>query len=255
MPGGWRVVGATVLLSALDACSSSDPAAPTDSNDVDAATPSGATGTDADPESFYPLVDGARWTYRHTGGEMPWNEEVTLTEVTYEGDNAFVLSDSPGPSGVDSDDVLRKIGTAVLRVHKDEADQDMGGVLVASVDYDPGFTRFDYAWVQAELGFSETLSYQRTEHDAQGTLVSDQPREHKFTVEAFGERVSVPAGDFEDCMRIRRVRVRAAGEVPAEGDVMHFSVCPGIGKTQELDEVSGKMEELTGCDVPGGGCP
>jgi hypothetical protein len=68
--------------------------------------------------------------------------------------------------------------------------------------------------------------------------------------------VTVPAGTFDDCLRVRRVRVRgSASSNSSDDDDKVFWFCAGIGKVKELSEIGGGTEELVSCDIPGGLCP
>jgi len=206
-------------------------------------------------DDFYPQADGASWTYRHMGGSRTSDElEMVDQSATddYMGQPAVLLIDSPGPNGTHSSSVIATQGTRVLRVFREEF---MGTALRLTAVYDPGFLRYDRAWEEQDAGYSEVVTYQRTETGPTGAVTGDAERAHRFTVESLDDRVVVPAGTFTGCMRIQRSRVRAAGAVAAEGDEDLFWYCPGIGKVREEDQITGQTEELVACDVPGGACP
>jgi hypothetical protein len=74
-------------------------------------------------------------------------------------------------------------------------------------------------------------------------------------VEKLHDSVSVPAGKFDDCMRVRRERIRGNPAKSADDDDKVFWFCPGIGKVKELSEIGGGTEELVSCKIPGGLCP
>lgn len=197
--------------------------------------------------AYYPVTDGARWVYRHGGGNSAWDEEVTLTHTTHEGRDAFMLRDTPGPSGNRSETILARVGSSIARVYREEL---RGDTLQATAEYTPGFVRFDHAWVARDDGYTETRSYDRVERDADGTITADGERAHRYTIEAHDETVEVPAGTFEDCLRVRRSRVRATMAAPVEGDEDLFWFCPGVGKVREQDAVSLETEELVSYDLP-----
>lgn len=199
-------------------------------------------------ESYYPLVEGAHWVFRHEGGSTVWDEEVRV-EVQ---DGKLVLVDSPSPSGSSSEDELAMVGTAVMRVSKTSL---TAGQAEQSVDYDPGFARFDASWLTREAGYSETLSYARKEWDGAGQLVKDGERSHTFIIESVDAEVEVPAGKFTSCLLVQRLRERGVEDDPDEGDDKRYWFCPGIGKVREEEPASGKTEELLSCEVPGGACP
>jgi hypothetical protein len=121
--------------------------------------------------------------------------------------------------------------------------------------YAPGFLRYDRAWQTKQAGYAETYTYERTESDGTGQVTGEAERSHTFTIEALNETVTVPAGAIPNCMRVRRERVRAAGDMPADDDIDQFWFCAGIGKVLETNEATGQREELVSCDVPGGACP
>lgn len=130
-----------------------------------------------------------------------------------------------------------------------------GNALKLSATYDPGFIRFDAAWLGRAPGYSEVLTYERVEHDQNGQEAANGTRSHRFTVESLSESLALLAGDFEDCLRVRRTRVRDPGAELEEGDDDQFWFCPGIGKVREKDLVTGKTEELVSCTTPSGTCP
>jgi hypothetical protein len=200
---------------------------------------------------FYPVTNGSHWVYRHNGG-TPWDEKVDLTTTKYKGHSAYLLQDSAGPSGTHGKTILSRQGDRILRIHRDEYD---GDDLTTSTDYDPGFVRFSYAWPRAKVGSVETLSYTREERDALGEVTADGNRSHTYTIKSHDAAVSVPAGDFEDCLEVVRSRVRMPGQSAGEGDEDAFWFCPGVGKVREQDLLTGETEELVSCDVPGGDCP
>jgi hypothetical protein len=201
---------------------------------------------------YYPLTDGASWTYRHSGGSNTWDEVVMQSAAEYDGAPAVLLVDNPGPSGTHSETVLQESGTRIARVFREEF---TGTTLELTTEYDPGFVRYDRAWEDVSAGFSETISYQRVEYDGSGQVTGEADRSHVFTVEALDDTVTVPAGQIENCMRVRRARVRAMGETPADDDEDLFWFCAGIGKVLEENVATGQKEELVACDVPGGMCP
>ena len=126
-----------------------------------------------------------------------------MRQVDYQGMTAFETEDNEDPSAEVSISTLVLDGTQVLRVHKELS---LAGVPSGSVDYDPGFLRFDGAWQE---GDTVMWSYDRTELDAMGAVVSESTRDMVFTVESASTEVTVPAGTF-DCVQVLRVRVYAS---------------------------------------------
>lgn len=266
----FRSLVALVVCAALAACGDDDGQGPSHDAGVpahDAALPDDASepapdaalgddaGADDDdasaPEPFeetayYPVTDGARWVYRHAGGARTWDEEVVLTHVRYQGAPAFMLRDTPGPSGTRSETVLGRDGSKISRVYREEL---RGDSLQTATTYEPGFVRFDHAWVAREDGYTETLRYDRVERDGTGAITADGDRSHRYVIEAHDAVVEVPAGTFEACLRVRRTRTRAVDTQPAEGDEDLFWFCPHVGKVREQDTVTLETEELVSYDV------
>ena len=228
-----------------------------DNSTAGTATAGSSTGDDTGMDSgsgwpsgssYYPVVEGAVWVYRHEGGTNLWDETVT---VEMDGDSPLFV-DSPSTSGESSRDTLGLVGTSVMRVSKIAL---TAGKTTATVEYNPGFTRFDSAWLSQEVGYTEVLNYARQEWDATGQLVRDGERSHSFSVEAKGVEVEVPAGKFSDCLVIYRMRQRDATATVDDGDDKRYWFCAGVGKVKEEEPTTGKLETLVSCTVPGGSCP
>src|SRR3954452_24045798 len=66
---------------------------------------------------YHPLVDGAWWDYQHAD----WVERVTLSATTWNGESAFIMTDSPNPKdNIRSEATLVERDGRVLRVFKQE---------------------------------------------------------------------------------------------------------------------------------------
>lgn len=268
VPGlAQRALGA--LCALLAACTNADPG-------VDAGAP------EASAVGYYPLVDGAKWTYVHkpASGEGDlsvcdapdacWNETITLEETEYEAEADD--AGSPGPSAafqLEDDDnapdmtstvaILSRIGTMAVRLHKIDK---KNGVPVEEVSYDPGFPRFDDAWLELEDGTIVDTEYARTSTDlttsGDGAMRTDV-RMQQYEVEA-REDVTVPAGTFRNCLKVRRLRlasdVDAGGGVGTDEKEKRFWFCDGVGKVREDNlNTKGNQEVLLSCEIPGGRCP
>jgi len=182
--------------------------------------------------NFFPLVDGATWTYRHTSGSLEvWDEVVAMRETTWQGGVAYETEDNADANGESTTSVHVLEGTAVFRVHKEV---ELGGAAVLSADYDPGFLRVDNAWVE---GDSIVSTYQRTEYDASGTMVDRSPRNQRYTFESASVEVTVPAGTF-DCIQFVRERIET-------GETKRFWFADGVGKVKHETLSTGSVEELS----------
>jgi hypothetical protein len=202
-------------------------------------------GTGNSSSSYFPLVDGARWTYAHSNGG--WSEEVTIEQ---EGDR-FIQTQEGDPGGESSVSTFVLDDGDVLRV---EEDLLLDGELVYTAVYDPGFLRFSAAWADAEPNDSETRTYDRTETEAGMEPKAAQPRAHTYTVESVDEDVSVPAGTFRNCLRVHRAR---ALDDPSIDDPTAqteqeklFWFCEDVGKVREENVISGSTEVLTEYEIP-----
>ncbi len=207
----------------------------------------GSAGTGGATDPYFPLVDGATWTYLHTNADSTTRTEtVTLASTTHEGQAGFLMVDSPNASNEHEENVLVRAGTSVVRIYSETY---TGAALLFSVTYEnPGFVRFDDAWHDRAVGYSEDRTYTRTEYDAQGLNPIVDPRTQRFIVEAHGETITVPAGTFTDVIRVRRDRVGFTNDSNKQ-----FWFAPGVGKIREYDLLTTDMEELTAYNVPGFG--
>lgn len=227
-------------------CSQKDP-------DVKPAADKDAGGdVESVAEDFYPMVVGSTLTYRHSGSGSPWDDETKVSATKVDGQDAWITEGSPDAKGETSQNTIIRIDTRILRSHKQEY---KAGVAQGTVDYEPGFIRFDDAWVDKDDGYSEDVTYKRIEKTSSGSVIAEDEREHTWTVEKRSESVTVPAGEFEDCMRVRRTRIRGNPANASDDDDKVFWFCPGIGKVKEQSVIGGGLEELVSCEIPGGLCP
>jgi hypothetical protein len=153
----------------------------------------------------------------------------------------FLEADGEDPDGERTEALLEvEASGRVLRVEKDVYVDD---VLDLSVAYQPGFVRFDPAWVDLGAGESLAQSYDRTETPAGGSPDPTRPRAHVYT--SLGrESVTVLGTSYGDCLVIRRERdyEDTAGDPEEQEKQFHF--CAGVGKVQEINLDSGNTEQL-----------
>jgi hypothetical protein len=228
-------------------CSQKDPDLMVEEDDKD-----GGDDAESVADDFYPMVAGSTFTYRHSGSGSSWDDKTQILATKVDGEDAFISQGAPDPKGETSKNTIIRIDTRILRSHKAEL---KSGVPQGTVEYVPGFIRFDTAWVGKDEGFEENITYKRTEKTAAGNVIGEDDREHTWKIEKKNDSVSVPAGDFDDCMRVRRTRIRGNPANASDDDDKVFWFCAGIGKVRELSEIGGGNEELVSCDIPGGLCP
>ncbi|HEY6724617.1 MAG TPA: hypothetical protein VI197_11315 [Polyangiaceae bacterium] len=211
------------LLVLLTACGDADP-------------PDTNPRPDAD---YYPMRDGSVSVYRHSnkGG---WDETVTLTALDDDGDR-FSEIDSPSPDGERSESVLEV--DAAGRVWRVEKQDFVDDELDISVEYDPGFIRFDPAWLELQTNESVRMEYQRTETAAGDTPDPTRDRAHVYTSQGF-ESVTVLGRSYRDCLVILRQRDYENTQGNTEDEEKLFYFAPDVGKVLEVNLESGHTEEL-----------
>ena len=88
-----------------------------------------------------------------------------------------------------------------------------------------------------------------------GEASKTRPRAHVYTVESTSETVTVPAGKFLDCLRVRRER-DLENDAIVEADITQdeqskmFWFAPGVGKVREENLITGSREELIDYELP-----
>ena len=222
--------------------------APSDSTDTTDGSSSTGGGTDTTSsetsddtsgsndvrDSYFPLGDGLTWTYQHVHPqEGSWEEVVTMTSAEFDGGPAWKLVDSPDRDGRHDIQYWVEVSNdagdiEVLRVHRD---QMHGDTVELSVDYDPGFLRFNYGWAS---GDTQTNVYIRRAVDAQG-IQTNHERTQEFEVISTTATIEANGITYEDCLQFRRGR---------NNDSSVYWYARGVGKVYELDETSGKVEVL-----------
>lgn len=228
-----KYVVAIWMVATLTGCDQSDPP---DNSDR------------AIPDDYYPLVDGATWTYLHSnkGG---WTETVTMWRSTNDED-AFITSDTPNPDGQSSESSLVMDGTSVYRLDK-IVYQD--GEPQFSVEYDPGFLRFDADWLDKEIGYVDTREYKRKETDKGESPKDPRDREHTFIVQSKSDKITVAGETFRNCVRIKRDKesvLDETGSIQSDEQEKLFWFAPHVGKIREENLTTGNNEELLEYDVP-----
>lgn len=201
-------------------------------------------GDDAPPDStpanggnYYPMRDGAVSVYRHSnkGG---WDETISLTA---RGDDEFSEADTPSPDGERTESVQQVDDRGrVWRIEKHDYVDDE---LDISVEYDPGFIRFDPAWLELEPGESVRMEYRRTETPAGGSADPTRDRAHIYTSYGF-ESITVLGHTYHDCLVIHRQRDFEDTTGNTEDEEKQFYFAPDVGKVREVNLDSGHTEEL-----------
>lgn len=208
---------------------------------------------DAASQPYHPLVPGSRWEYAH----RTWDEVVTLGTAELDGQEAFLMSDSPNPSDdLRSDAIIASVDGRVVRLKKDEYLIGSGGasVLTSSTTYGVGFTRFNENWATQAVGYRETPEYIRVEaRPNEATPRPPEDRRHTFEVMNLHAQVDTPLGPF-DCIEIKRTKDWEAeedGVDASDADTKTFWFARGVGKVQERNDETGNTEVLISYEIPG----
>jgi hypothetical protein len=205
----------------------------------------------AAPQPYHPLVAGSWWEYAHND----WTERVELSPGTFEGQQAFVMTDSPNPDDdLRSDSIILSIDGRVARMTKDEilVGGPGGDVPVSSVTYGIGFTRFNENWATQAVGYKDTPEYERVETPPGGTPRAPEARKHTFEIVSLSEPVSTGQGTF-DCIVIRRTKdwqAEEEGVDASDAQTKTFWFARGVGKVQERNEETGNTEILINYSIP-----
>ena len=238
-PKALKDLRALALVAALAvpivACGSEAPPGEATSDGGGAGAP-GTTGG-SDGSNHFPMEDSAVSIYRHSskGG---WDETITLSETS---PGVYLEVDSVNPDGERTESILEI--DSVGRVFRTSKDVYVDDVLDTSVVYEPGFIRFDPAWLDLRVNESMTYEYERTETPAGGSPDPTRPRAHVYT--SFGrESLTVLGARYSDCLVIRRERDYDDVDGEAEDEKKQIYFAPGVGKVQEINVDSGNTEQL-----------
>lgn len=195
-------------------------------------------------DSYYPLIDGASWTYVATNsmGQATGTEVVDAVATEWEGNTGVVLTDNPNSNGEFTQSTIVRDGSNAYRVHKVVGTQTQPSMIV---DYTPGFTRFDDAWT--DVGVKGERMYMREETDGDGLNPDLEDRGHTFEVTAVDEEITVTAGTFS-CIVVERTRTTGA----TAGERVVFWYAKGVGKVREERPADNRIEELIAVSIPGG---
>jgi hypothetical protein len=221
------------LIATIAACDQSNP--PDDSNP-------------AAPENYYPLIDGATWTYLHSS-KKGWEETVTMRQ-SEDNEDTYVTTDTPNTLGESSENTLVMDGTSIYRVGKILYLNDEPQF---SVVYEPGFLRFDTAWLDKEIAFQDIRQYKRTETDTGESPKDPSDREHTFVVQSKNETITVGGETFRNCIRIKRekeVVLDSEGSIQSDEQEKYFWFAPHVGKIREENPSAGTYEELIDYEIP-----
>lgn len=191
----------------------------------------------SEKESHYPLIAGSRWEYSvvDASGVELRKEIVTASRDKSVKDSditQIILEDNANSEGLRTRAKIRRIKTGAFRIHKDIL---RGEEVEESVEYDPGFVRFDEAWLKLSIGAHKDYGYER----ASSLESKEEQRGHRYVLKSKKVKVRVPAGVF-DTVHIIRERLTGA----SQGEKVEYWFAPGVGKVRELRPATGKEELL-----------
>jgi hypothetical protein len=183
------------------------------------------------------MVDGSVSVYEHTskGG---WDETITLTKLS---DGVYREVDTPNPDQERNEAVLEVDSAGrVFRISKEVYIDD---ILDTLVEYDPGFLRFDPAWLELEANVPIREGYDRTESHPGEAPDPTRARAHIYTSFGF-QSLAVLGTAYNNCLTLQRARDYEDTTGDAEDQQKVFYFCPNVGKVQEVNVDSGNTEQL-----------
>jgi hypothetical protein len=204
---------------------------------------------DLDPKDFvagvdnpyWPLVPGTRWIFEGSGEYI----EVTVTDMTKEvlGINAVVVRDTVRDGGADAD-----IVEDTFDWYAQDEDGNVWYLGEDTKEYEDGEVVSTHGSWEAGVDGAQAGIVMHGERPPVG-----QPyRQEYYACEAedfaevisTSESVSVPFGDFEDCIQTREY-------TPLEPDLNEYKYyCKGIGMALEVDVATGDRIELSQMTQP-----
>jgi len=215
------------------------------------AVPGFDSGTEVDadtsgPPRYLPLAVGATWTYHETDVVTGETGDRTTTVEAYED----VGPSHPGARSfrvrvekLDATTVYWEGHQGDLTVRYRSDDYALDGHLVDRAINAPRRMKLDESAEHLVQGASYVLTWLETTIDITGTS-SSEPRTERWDVISTSERVTVPAGSFDDALHIRRTNTESSRQKYKE-----YWYVRGIGKVKELG--GGQTEELIAYTTPG----
>ncbi len=235
-----RVFGLVCAVAAVAACGSGA--------DDDGVLPGpDASGCEEAADGrYFPLVDGARWTYIVTdlrdGTKASKSQTVGAIEDVggaKAGVQAHRVTTTKAGGTVVS--WQEDTGTAVIR-HRE---LDMAGGTQTDEIYTPHKLRMDDSAARTSLGATYHEDYEEIATDLSTSAMTTTTKGEDWIVEVVGELATVPAGDF--CtIRIRR-QATANGSPSSD---KRYWFARGVGKVRE--ESADRREELADVQIPAG---
>jgi len=197
-------------------------------------------------DSHFPLVDGSSWTYHHTNlVDDPWDETDTVLAATYEGQDAFILSDQEDAEGEQTHSTHVVDGTRVYRAYKEI---EVADVVAVTTKYDPPFLRYDEAWLRAgdtvtlDDDWQQTCVVASSASSCAPGAVKTGVTTHTFTVLSIADEITVPAGTFS-AVKVQRDNV-------SDPETKLFWFAAGVGKIREENPSTGAVTELSAYEIP-----
>jgi len=197
-------------------------------------------------DSHFPLVDGTSWTYHHTNlVDDPWDETDTITATTYEGQDAFILSDQEDAEGEQTHSTHVLDGTRVYRAYKEV---EVSDVVAVTTKYDPPFLRYDEAWrtagdtVTLDDDWTQTCVVASSASNCAPGAVKPGTTTHTYTVLSVADSLTVPAGTFT-AVKLQRDNV-------SDPETKLFWFAAGVGKIREENPSTGAVTELSAYEIP-----
>jgi len=200
----------------------------------------------ADVYAYFPLANGATWTYRISTPTGATADKVTTVEATEPADGASgpvafrIRNETLDGANINWEQLD---GPAVVRYRQQTLDTT--GALLVQKSFAPSSIDFDVSEAHLAPGMTWNETYNETQV---GGTETGQPKQEfvKWTVEATDDVVSVPAGTFTS-IRVRRHH--SSSKNPADEVTWYAS---GIGRVRETGggPMADQTRELISATLP-----
>jgi len=189
------------------------------------------------PQSLWPLTTGSTWTYRITDptrGVFDKSVEVMGPQAVPETASTAIMVRSVQPHLEEQSWQLELDNGTVVRLREEDL---KAGAIVRVTTWSPATVK-SLALVQQQGWSYQSVIRERTRQD--DGLVEEKERTYVWRVLAVNDSVTVPAGTFNNAIKVLRERP------DKEGSARTYWLVPGIGKVKEDGE---RLEELVSHNV------
>lgn len=206
---------------------------------------------------YFPMATGNTWEYLETYDDTTHEPETTRHTVSgketitdFDGNEVetWVVANNPN---VETDEArvywIVDDGITVRRIRQ-TVDSEGDGAIDKQQDYVPGITKIDRGHLVAGDSWNDEVLRHTTYPSDPSATQESKLLLYEWSVVSTSETVVVPAGTFDNCLRVERNNTADASN--EETKIYWFA--PGVGKVKEQTvaaESDNKVEELTSYEV------